>query len=71
MSLTRKHFKQLANIIKHSKEHNHLTRGQLIVFIENEITQFCRQHNPNFNASTFSEACEFKPVDIERKENYQ
>lgn len=49
--MTRKHFKQLANIVKSS--------GVLVVrdLLADELADFCARHNSNFDRERFLNAC--------------
>ena len=53
MSLTRKHFTDLADLIVHIKTHEFGTDQDLINFVKVEIVRFCYDHGVNFNRNTF------------------
>tara|TARA_R100001591_G_scaffold671_1_gene1729 strand:+ start:678 stop:944 length:267 start_codon:yes stop_codon:yes gene_type:complete len=53
MSLHRKHFTDLADLIVHIKTHEFETDQDLISFVKVEIVRFCYDHGVNFNRNTF------------------
>lgn len=54
MSLTRKHFIELARIVREEKE------GTNTETLESAMASFCCGHNPNFDRQRFLYACEPK-----------
>lgn len=71
MSLSRKHFKALADIITNARalatddlvtqDPAHVAGyRQALAFMERDIADFCADHNPNFDRARFLAACEPK-----------
>jgi hypothetical protein len=71
MSLSRKHFQDLADIIKETKRqfalHPEERPDILLKELEDNIAFFCRKHNPSFDVARFEEACTYEPV---KEKNY-
>lgn len=59
MSLTRKHFKQLAEHIKNMYYFNGYTNWNPKNIID-ELILFCKKNNPKFNEAKFREAIKIK-----------
>lgn len=59
--MTRKHFKEIANIIKEAKGKgfaSNLAGQEAIKYFESELTGFCASQNCYFDHDRFREACE-------------
>jgi hypothetical protein len=61
MSLSRKHFTELAAIVKEIRELSESDSGYsptyTIDMLENRLVSFCHKHSANFNGGIFREAC--------------
>ena len=55
MSLTRKHFIELARIVHEEKLPECLRKS-----IAEKLADFCAEHNPNFDREKFLKACEIR-----------
>lgn len=75
MSLSRKHFQALADIVRDAYanadsyrphggnwEGYATARTDAVASIAQALADFCGQHNPNFDRARFLDACQPKPV---------
>lgn len=62
MSLTKKDFEKLAEIIReaHVDAGNYMNHDQLVTKLQGAITRWAEEQNPRFDASRFAAACQPK-----------
>lgn len=67
MSLSRKHFQALADIVRaayvpeNGEETANVGYNLAVSDMADALADFCAQHNPNFDRARFLDACQPKP----------
>ena len=60
MSLTRKHFIELAGFVRGGVDKRDKDCVDCIAVLADKLADFCAKHNPDFDRERFLKACELK-----------